>query len=395
MNDPPVVTSEPPLSASGGDEWVYRVLALDGDRDRLAFSLATSPGGMAINGSTGVITWIPQKWGRYPVAVSVSDGSSVAWQNFTLAVPNRAPELSSEPVRNAFIGQPYSYQVRATDPDGDPLTFSLATGLDGFTIDPAVGLISGVPMVLGDHELTVAVSDGRAGAYQNFTLKVVWPNRAPFITSNAATTATEGLTYAYDVRAYDNDKDVLEFSLESGPEWLLLDPAGGRLSGTPAQAGNFTVVVAVSDGRGGAGRQEFTLKVADSVPPSVSLDAPAGKVRGAIGLGGAVTRGTREVVSVEVRLDGGQWRPVAFNSTWSMSLDTRGLRTGDHIVEARAYDGLEYSTMAGAMLEVDNSGDIRTGGAGPGALALVAAAAACALAAAGAAALVWRRKAGK
>jgi hypothetical protein len=393
VNDPPVITSTPALAASGGDEWVYRLLADDGDRDRLGFRLAVSPEGMAINASTGVITWIPQKWGRYPVAASASDGTETAWQNFTLTVANRPPSLSTVPPAQAFIGQLFQYQVAASDPDGDPLRFALTTGLEGFSIDALSGLVTGVPRVLGNHELTVTVSDGRAEASLDFNLTVAWPNRSPYVTTTPVTGATEGLPYSYDIRAYDGDKDPLEFSLLSGPSWLSIDAASGRLAGVPEAAGSVAVAVLVRDGRGGEGRQEFTILVAPSVPPSVTFSPPDGKLRGAAELSGSVGRGTRGVVRVEVRVDGGQWREATFNGTWNLTLETGRLRDGAHLVEVRAYDGREYSRTVNGTIEVDNSAVVQAGGLGAiSPVLLLGAVAAAVIAAAGAVVALRKRR---
>ena len=39
-------------------------------------------------------------------------------------------------------GGVYSYQVEAADPEGDPISFSLADAPEGMTIDPESGLLS-------------------------------------------------------------------------------------------------------------------------------------------------------------------------------------------------------------------------------------------------------------
>ena len=392
VNDPPVITSQPPTDAYGDVEWVYRVLADDGDRDRLTFRLDTGPAGMAVNASTGVMTWIPQKWGRYQVAVSVSDESSVEWQKFTLTVPNRPPAITSLPKTDAFIGQAYSYAVAANDPDGDALSYTLGTGLEGFLIDRATGLVTGTPFILGDQELVVGVSDGKAELFQRFTLKVVWPNRSPYVTTNALAPAQEGMPYSYEIRGYDSDKDPIEFVLAAGPSWLAIDKSSGLLRGTPELAGNYSLMIKVQDGRGGEGRQELSLRVADSVAPTLTLDSPAGKVRGAVRLAGNVVRGSREVLRIEVRLNGGEWREARFNSSWNLTVDTGKLRDGEHSVQVRAYDGWEYSPTVSGILDVDNSKDIQTGAIGPGAGLLIAVAIAAAAAAAAAVVLLRRRK---
>src|SRR5262249_52278819 len=49
---------------------------------------------------------------------------------------NQAPAITTVPVVEAFAGRPYAYAVGATDPDGDPLTFSLTIHPAGLAIDP-------------------------------------------------------------------------------------------------------------------------------------------------------------------------------------------------------------------------------------------------------------------
>jgi len=59
----------------------------------------------------------------------------------------------------------YSYQVKATDPDGDELTFSLASEQEGVKIDPATGLLIWVVPsdFKGKKSVTIVVKDGHGG----------------------------------------------------------------------------------------------------------------------------------------------------------------------------------------------------------------------------------------
>jgi hypothetical protein len=391
VNDPPLITTEPPTDAQGGVEWDYRVIAVDGDRDRLVFGLVQAPKGMTINSSTGAMTWIPDKWGRYPVAVFVSDGTATVWQNFTLVVPDRPPRITGEPPASAFIGVVFEYDVAAEDDDGDVLGYSLQTDLLDMSITPDTGHISGIPGLLGDHELRITVSDGRAMAFQNFTLSVVWPNRAPYFTTQPKTAATEGLPYAYEAKAYDDDHDPLTFSMETNLSGLAIDSATGTISGTPEAAGNYSILLRVQDGRGAEGTQEFRLRVADSIRPSVTVTypPPAGKLKGTVTMAGTVARGTRMVVLVEFRIDSGDWRAASFNSSWNATLDTSRLKDGRHTLEVRAQDGREYSDSAQVVFDVDNSAQIELKGTG---FVLTLVTVAVLAAGAGAGALLWWRK---
>lgn len=64
-----------------------------------------------------------------------------------------------------FDGNIYTHRVRADDPDGDTLTYSLKSGKDNIKIDPETGLIIwDVPMgFTGSSTITVSVTDGQGG----------------------------------------------------------------------------------------------------------------------------------------------------------------------------------------------------------------------------------------
>ena len=69
----------------------------------------------------------------------------------------------------------YSYQVTASDPDDDPLTYTLIKGPPGMTIGAMSGLIEWwvTSKDLGAHEIEVEVADGQGGVdTQIFVLEI-------------------------------------------------------------------------------------------------------------------------------------------------------------------------------------------------------------------------------
>jgi hypothetical protein len=74
---------------------------------------------------------------------------------------NAPPTITSTPVTTASDGVLYSYDVEATDPDGDTLTYSLDVAPAGMSIDPASGLIQWTPAAtqVGGNAVTVRASD--------------------------------------------------------------------------------------------------------------------------------------------------------------------------------------------------------------------------------------------
>ena len=62
---------------------------------------------------------------------------------------NLAPEITSEPITEASIAEPYDYDVVATDPDGDELTYQLSQSPNEMTIDELTGSINWLPQEAG------------------------------------------------------------------------------------------------------------------------------------------------------------------------------------------------------------------------------------------------------
>ena len=93
----------------------------------------------------------------------------------TVMISNRPPEITSSPPAALSNGR-YIYEVKAVDPDGDKLTFSLENAPSGMTIDHVKGRIEWKlpkaedPKISGSHSIKVVVSDGNAIAFQGFSL---------------------------------------------------------------------------------------------------------------------------------------------------------------------------------------------------------------------------------
>ncbi len=77
--------------------------------------------------------------------------------------------VNSPPVFSAkkpyIDGNIYKYQITATDPDGDKLTYKLKEGPEGMSIDPATGMITWnvAPEDEGVYDIKVSISDNNGG----------------------------------------------------------------------------------------------------------------------------------------------------------------------------------------------------------------------------------------
>jgi len=119
-----------------------------------------------LSGGTFTALAVPLQPGSNTLLVTATDpvgnvGTASIPVTFTLI--NRPPVITSTPVTTVVEGQPYSYDVEATDPDaGDVLTFSLDIAPAGMTINATTGVIHWTPVnVKACAAVTVRVQDTR------------------------------------------------------------------------------------------------------------------------------------------------------------------------------------------------------------------------------------------
>ena len=91
-----------------------------------------------------------------------------------VTILNSAPIIVSSPPFS-IEGTKYIYQVKANDPDNDPMTFILKSGPKGMKIDQSTGLIQWEIQKedQGSHSIEIEVHDNEgATSYQRYTLVV-------------------------------------------------------------------------------------------------------------------------------------------------------------------------------------------------------------------------------
>lgn len=79
-------------------------------------------------------------------------------------IRNMPPAITEEK-QHSLENDLFTYQVRASDPDGDSLAYSIKTGPPGLSIDTKTGLVRWKvpPDFKGNAPFTVSVSDGHSG----------------------------------------------------------------------------------------------------------------------------------------------------------------------------------------------------------------------------------------
>ncbi len=256
-NDPPAFTSDPVTTISEGEAYTYFVSAEDPDGDALVYSAPVLPSWLSFNPATKVLIGIPKRTdaGDNPVQIVVSDGIFQITQDFTIVVEsnNNKPIITSVPVKIVDNYQEYEYTMTAFDADvADVLTFTPEIIPSWASFNTTTHVLSGTPEKrhVGDHPVTLVVSDGYEDVKQEFVITVRDVNTPPVINSVPYETAEVNELYAYLIDVTDYEGDPITYSGTIIPTWMTFNANSKVLSGIPTDAnlGPHTVMITVSDG---------------------------------------------------------------------------------------------------------------------------------------------------
>ena len=199
---------------------------------------------------------------------------------------NQSPTIISTPITTATIGVLYTYDVDATDPDGDILTYSfysIYTKPNGMTINSTTGVISWTPtsIQIGNTLVMVKVSDGTLSATQSFTIMVSEPS----------------------IIAED---DFESGTLQGGfgwiePEWHGAGYADSQPSNEAVQGSYIAIIWGISEGS----YIWRSVDLSSTIKPRIQFWAKPEDLWGG---------GWPDYAKVEVSKDGENWYPIA---TWA------------------------------------------------------------------------------
>ena len=299
QNVAPVISGSPATNVIVGQRYDFRPTATDANGDALSFRAYGLPRWARFERHTGRVYGTPGRRDTGTsrrITISVSDGqSSSSLPGFTVQVvtsaqvaneppANSAPSIGGTPAGKVIEQELYGFLPAASDPDGDPLSFSIANKPAWATFTSSSGLLSGIPPAgsAGTYSgVQISVSDGRTStSLAPFSITVEGaPNRPPTISGTPATSIRTGQSYSFRPNASDPDGQTLRFSVMNPPAWASFDVATGELAGIPGatQVGTYSnVVVSATDGQATATLAPFAITVtAANTAPSIGGTPPA------------------------------------------------------------------------------------------------------------------------
>jgi len=168
---------------------------------------------------------------------------------------NSSPVIESTPVTTTKEGAEYTYDVEATDPNGDTLTYSLTVSPTGMTINSTTGIISWTPTEsqIGENEVVVEVSDGSKSATQSFTIVVdetlltsivVLPSSMTLEIGESKTITS--ITAHYDNGTEANITPLTTCTYESDKPGTATVSASGTIKGIASCTASTAAIITVS-----------------------------------------------------------------------------------------------------------------------------------------------------
>jgi hypothetical protein len=162
------------------------------------------------------------------------------------------PVINSLPNHTtAYVGDTWTYHLIASDPNGDPLSYSIIPSDSAASVS-ANGVVTWTPSVTGPLDFQVAVSDGRGGrAVQSLHLKSVDPTHPPQILNapSAAVTIGQQLHFSVETNpSFDLGGVTLELSDDSIAMGFQL--AGNVFTWEPHALGTASLEITALDDNG-------------------------------------------------------------------------------------------------------------------------------------------------
>lgn len=146
--------------------------ATDFNQDRLQYTVLNKPIGATVNPNTGELTWTPgsTQTGTFTFGWAANDGLVTTTSDpVTITVVNNPPVASTpKPLYYGAWGQAMTIPVSVSDPDGDPLFWSIravTTGAPAVQINKASSTLTiPYPNKSGDSQYLFTVADGQRTA---------------------------------------------------------------------------------------------------------------------------------------------------------------------------------------------------------------------------------------
>lgn len=249
-------------------------------------SASSLPPGLSLDPVSGAISGTPSSAGTFSFEVTVSDVTvptpQQASRNLSVVVIAELV-LTTSSLPGGVLGQAYSIALSA-DGGTTPYTWQQTVGTlpPGLTLDPASGVLSGLPSATGTYAFRVEVSDVTSPAQTAVVDLQIIITDPLVITTSGFNTAITGTFFSATMAAVGGTGPY-RWTLSSGalPPGLTINALNGIISGQPTTAGNYGFTVRATDSSVPA--QTTTANLSIRVTPPLVVTS-LNLARGTVGL---------------------------------------------------------------------------------------------------------------
>jgi len=301
----------------------------------------------------------------YGIDVDADGGVFVTgetWADFTFPTTPDGYDTSPNGQSDAFV-------VRL-NPDLSRLTYSSFMGGTYFDAGMAIVVdpdLADTVYVAGyTHSPDLPVSEGALDLCYNgvddiiiFKLSPSKPLPRAVIKSISPAPARVGATVTFIANGTSNGT-LTGYSWTSSLDGELYNGSKAEFSTDTLSPGRHTVWLKVKDDQNGwsesvVGSLLVNGTMEPNLLPTLFISSPVDDtiISGVVPIEGQASDGDGTVTRVEVGIDG-QWWMASGTDNWSWSWDTTQLDNQEIELQARAYDGTDYSAIARSTVTIDN-----------------------------------------
>ena len=272
-----LATATLPAGVTGSSYPAQTIPSATGGTGPYAYTAVNLPPGLTFNSATREITGTPTQAGNYDIPVTVTDtnGSSVTTlYSVKITDPLLLPPAT---LASGATGQVYTPQIipGATGGTG-PYTYTSVNLPPGLGFNSTTREITGTPTASGTFTFPVTATDADGKTVStNYSIAVIDPFLLP-----AATLAsgTAGTAYpAQTIPSATGGVGPYTYQATGVPPGLTFNATTREITGTPTQAGNYTISVTATDSQGRTASNTYPLSVSGVLSlPTAAL--PSGVV---------------------------------------------------------------------------------------------------------------------
>ena len=203
------------------------------------------------------------------------------------------PVITSPLGVRATVGQPFYYLLKATS---DPSGYGASNMPPGISYDPFLDALVGTPTQTGEFGCNISASNEAGTTTEVLTMRIQSvPASGLSITSSYSSSGRPGVPFEFQVITAGGSA-ATRITASNLPAGLTIDAITGLISGTPAAAGSFSVLLTATDGANSTSETlqltfisdpavpvivtPSTAMIAEGQPFSYTISAPANSTAG-------------------------------------------------------------------------------------------------------------------